>query len=295
MDAGPPALNILGHLLINTLYRASARTTDTMTTTRICFVRHGETDWNIALRMQGHRDLPLNAHGLAQAAALGPRFAGQKVAALYSSDLLRARQTAQPIAAALGRPVVPRAALRERHFGRCEGLTLAEISERYADDAQAITSHDPDYASPGGEGSDSPTGERTNPPTGESTNPPSGERTNPPSGERTNSPSGERTNPPSGESRRQHEKRVLDEVARLLAAHPGQTIVVVTHGGVLDVIYRRARGLLLSAPRDYPIPNGGINWLLIAGEQWLIECWGDTAHLDPATAPCCAESRSTDD
>ena len=63
--------------------------------TRICFVRHGETDWNIQLRMQGHVDIPLNATGLAQAQALGRHFSeGMRADALYSSDLWRARQTA---------------------------------------------------------------------------------------------------------------------------------------------------------------------------------------------------------
>ena len=72
--------------------------------TRICFVRHGETDWNVELRMQGHVDIPLNAKGLAQADALGRSFAeGMRADALYSSDLLRARQTAQPLADALAR------------------------------------------------------------------------------------------------------------------------------------------------------------------------------------------------
>lgn len=205
-------------------------------TTRICFVRHGETDWNIEQRMQGHRDLPLNATGLAQAAAVGRYFVGRQANALYSSDLLRARQTAQPIAQALNLPLTPQEALRERHFGRCEGLTVDEVAARYADDARAIATRDPDYCAPQG-----------------------------------------------GESRRQHAARVLGCVARLLDNHRGQTIVVVTHGGVLDVIYRRAQGLPADSPRDYAIPNAGINWLAIAGEQWLIECWGETAHLAAAS------------
>lgn len=200
--------------------------------TRICFVRHGETDWNIELRMQGQTDLPLNATGEAQAFALGRHFSGLSAAALYSSDLLRARQTAQPIAEALRLPILLLSALRERHFGRCEGSTLEEVAARHAEDARAIESRDPDYAAPGG-----------------------------------------------GESRRQHQIRVLDCIDRLRLDHCGQTIIVMTHGGVLDVIYRRAFGLPPEAPRDYPIPNAAINWVAIRGEQWRIERWGDTAHL----------------
>jgi broad specificity phosphatase PhoE len=68
-------------------------------------------------------------------------------------------------------------------------------------------------------------------------------------------------------------------VAALVERHGGQTIVVVTHGGVLDVVYRRVHGLPPQAPRDYPIPNAGINWLSIAGEAWSIDSWGEVAHL----------------
>ena len=118
--------------------------------TRICFVRHGETDWNLEQRMQGHRDLPLNALGEGQAKAVGRYFSGRDLAAIYSSDLQRALQTAAPIAQALNLPVIPLPALRERCLGRCEGLTFSEIFVCYEDDARAMVSRDPDYVTPGG-------------------------------------------------------------------------------------------------------------------------------------------------
>ena len=202
--------------------------------TRICFVRHGETDWNIEQRMQGHIDLALNAKGEVQAVATGRCFSVMQASALYSSDLLRARQTAEPIAQALHLPIVLLPSLRERNFGRCEGMTFAEIAARNEEDARAIVSRDPDYAAPGG-----------------------------------------------GESRRQHEVRILECVDGLVSDHPGKSIVVVTHGGVLDVIYRRVHGLSPEAPRDHQIPNAGINWVAIADGHWEIERWAETAHLDP--------------
>lgn len=116
--------------------------------TRICFVRHGETDWNKTQRMQGHIDLALNANGEAQAVAAGRYFAGLQAAALYSSDLQRARQTAQAIADALHLPMILLPALRERHFGRCEGMTFDEIAATNIEDARAIERRDPDYATP---------------------------------------------------------------------------------------------------------------------------------------------------
>ena len=73
------------------------------------FIRHGETDWNLARRLQGWQDIPLNDTGLAQAARLAQRLRDDVVdtpfAALYSSDLRRARATAQAVAAAVGLPV----------------------------------------------------------------------------------------------------------------------------------------------------------------------------------------------
>ena len=202
--------------------------------TRICFVRHGETDWNVAQRMQGHIDRPLNDLGEAQAQAVGRYFAGRELAAIYSSDLQRALQTAAPIAQALNLPVIPLQALRERCFGRCEGLTFSEIAVRYEDDARAMVSRDPDYVTPGG-----------------------------------------------GESRRAHEQRVVVCIEDLLRRHPGEVLAVVTHGQVLDVIYRRAYGLPLGARREHPIPNGGVNWVLFDKDRWVVELWGGVAHLDP--------------
>ena len=199
---------------------------------RIYFIRHGETDWNVELRMQGHVDRPLNANGRVQAELLGRRFRPERVAAIYSSDLLRARQTAEPLARALGLGVRHEPALRERNFGRCEGMTIGEIAQAFAAEAEALGSGDPEHV------------------------------------------------PLGGESRRQHQERVLACVEALVRVHAKQEIVVVTHGGVLDVVCRRARLLPLTAPRDYPIPNTGVNRIAIEGGEWAIESWADTTHLD---------------
>lgn len=94
-------------------------------------IRHGQTDWNTTGRWQGSQDLPLNEVGLAQADLLRERFATVPVDAVYSSDLLRAKDTAGIIAAAHGLPVFVRPELREMHFGELEGLTRPEGQERY--------------------------------------------------------------------------------------------------------------------------------------------------------------------
>jgi 2,3-bisphosphoglycerate-dependent phosphoglycerate mutase len=85
--------------------------------------------------------------------------------------------------------------------------------------------------------------------------------------------------PANGESLVQFNERVskaLNELARL---HPGKTVVIFTHGGVLDIVYRLAQGLSLDLPRTWPIANAAINFLLVEQKRFLIKAWGDLDHL----------------
>jgi probable phosphoglycerate mutase len=82
-----------------------------------------------------------------------------------------------------------------------------------------------------------------------------------------------------GESTQQFHARVMAAVQGLVLAHPQQTLVVVTHGGVLDMIYRTARALPLSGPRQSEIPNAGLNRVRIEGDAIEILAWADTQHL----------------
>jgi probable phosphoglycerate mutase len=102
-----------------------------MESTRILLVRHGETDWNAAGRIQGHSDTPLNAAGRLQARRAAQRLAREPIRALYSSDLARAFETATIIGVPLGLTVVASPQLRERRYGAWEGLTSPEIQARY--------------------------------------------------------------------------------------------------------------------------------------------------------------------
>jgi broad specificity phosphatase PhoE len=98
--------------------------------TTLLLVRHGETDWNRDGRWQGGSDTHLNELGREQARALAKQLDGD-IAAVYSSDLARARETAEIVAAKLGLEVRLDARLRERGFGAWEGLNRAEIEERF--------------------------------------------------------------------------------------------------------------------------------------------------------------------
>ena len=97
--------------------------------TRLYLVRHGITTWNSAGRMQGHTDVPLSEEGVRQADLLAKRFAVEKIDAVYSSDLSRARKTAEAIAAAHRLSVIATPHLREYGLGAWEGKTEAEIIE----------------------------------------------------------------------------------------------------------------------------------------------------------------------
>lgn len=98
---------------------------------RILLARHGETALNVARRLQGHMDVSLNDVGRDQARALAARLAGAGLTAIWTSDLARARETGEIIAAELGlaAPTIDRE-LRERHYGVFEGLTREECMVR---------------------------------------------------------------------------------------------------------------------------------------------------------------------
>ena len=113
--------------------------------TRFCLVRHGETDWNGERRIQGQIDIDLNARGEAQARAVAEGLAGQHFAAVYSSDLLRAWNTAQISVAGRQIAVLPAPTLRERHFGVLQGVTSLEASERHPDVHRHHQARTPDY------------------------------------------------------------------------------------------------------------------------------------------------------
>ena len=123
----------------------------TFAKTRVVLVRHGQTEWNDGARFQGHMDSALTRAGVLQAESLGRRLAGEKIAALYSSDLGRARHTAELIAAGTKLSIVQDARLRERGLGVFAGLTRADIAVQYPEETRRYFSRDPEYAMPKGE------------------------------------------------------------------------------------------------------------------------------------------------
>jgi probable phosphoglycerate mutase len=167
--------------------------------TTILLARHGETDWNSERRWQGHEDRPLNEVGRAQARELADSLADHAIDVVYSSDLVRARETAQIVADRVGLAVEVDAGLREVDVGDWSGRVQSEI-----------------------EGAD-------------------------PEGFRRWREGGKGWN--GGESYEEMGARVVAAVLRLAARHPGETLLLVTHGGSIRACRATAAGLDYAASR----------------------------------------------
>ena len=113
-------------------------------------LRHGQTPMSVQKRYAGRSDVPLTDAGVAQAAAAAKRLASAGIAAIVASPLQRTVQTAEQVAAVTGLPVVTENGFRETDFGAWEGLTFAEVRERWPSEMTAWLA-DPEIAPPGGE------------------------------------------------------------------------------------------------------------------------------------------------
>jgi len=169
--------------------------------TFISLVRHGQTDWNLAKRIQGSSDIPLNDTGRAQADATGRALAGGRFDAIYASPLSRALDTARIIAGhvGLGEPETIEA-VAERQYGEAEGLTGEQILARWPDGAPV----------------------------------------------------------PGRESREQVVARALPALRELGDQHPGENVIVVSHGGVISSLVRHVTDHALPGPGEL-IPNGSVH------------------------------------
>jgi probable phosphoglycerate mutase len=113
--------------------------------TRVCLIRHGETDWNVEKRIQGHTDIPLNETGQAQALAMAFNAAHQRFHAIYSSDLVRTLETAKGLAQREDMEVILLPQLRERHYGLFQGITAEQGARLYPAAYAHYLARDLDY------------------------------------------------------------------------------------------------------------------------------------------------------
>jgi broad specificity phosphatase PhoE len=122
-----------------------------MLSTHVVIIRHGQSQGNAEGRFGGHTDTPLSPHGRRQAEATARALALEKFAAIYSSDLPRAIETATPLARLTRAPLETTEALRERSVGVMEGLTFEEAAEQHAEQYQALLRRDFEHVLLGGE------------------------------------------------------------------------------------------------------------------------------------------------
>jgi probable phosphoglycerate mutase len=122
-----------------------------MNATRIIAIRHGETEWNVDTRIQGQIDIGLNQNGFWQAKQVGQALADEGFAAIYTSDLSRAHETARALARHHDLIPIPHSSLRERHFGMFESKTWSEIEQLWPDEALNWRRRLPDWSPDGGE------------------------------------------------------------------------------------------------------------------------------------------------
>ncbi len=124
-------------------------------TLRLFVFRHGETDWNMQKKFQGHTDIPLNANGMSQALQLAEKIKKLDLKSVLCSDLARAIKTAEIALAGKKLPFHIHADLRETHLGDAEGLTHDEIHQKFGEDIigkwKSIAPEDVHYKFPNGE------------------------------------------------------------------------------------------------------------------------------------------------
>ena len=122
---------------------------------KIYMIRHGQTDWNLAGKIQGKTDVPLNEEGRAQARFLAEAMKSRPAAKVFTSPLKRARETAQAVAEALEAPLLLVPEFEEVDFGLWEGLTWQQIGERYPKEYAGWRREPVEHPPVGGEGRES--------------------------------------------------------------------------------------------------------------------------------------------
>lgn len=210
----------------------------------LLLVRHGQTEWNRAGRVQGHTDSALTDLGRAQARALADGLEagwlpGKRPSAVYASDLGRAQATARPLAERLGLEIRPAPELREMNFGSLEGLSWDEVEARHPQVSLRLWGDDADPS----------------------------------------------VRAPDGECRLEMCERSSAALERIAAAHLGETIVAVSHGGVIGFFLRHVLGIAMEPRPTYRVHNGSVAGFRYKKGRFTLWTWGVvpplTSHADP--------------
>ena len=208
--------------------------------TELVLIRHGETAWNAERRLQGYLDIALNPIGVQQAHLLAAALQYAPPDVIVSSDLQRARATAAPLAQVAAIQMIIDSSLRERCFGAFEGLRYDEINHHFPVAHSAWQAREIDARFP---------------------------------------PRVDTDVIYPAETLREFSLRAVEAVLVHLRRHRGKKIAIVTHGGVLDCVYRFSTGMPLEKKRDFDIANASVNRFLWEHDKLTLLQWGDVSHL----------------
>ncbi len=198
----------------------------------LLLIRHGETDWNNERRIQGHTDTPLNERGIEQAERLAAKLdSGERINALYSSPLARARLTAEIIAKRSGLPLTLDDRLMEKHLGDLEGMSFEEIEIKYPEVARHWRESKEHFLLPG------------------------------------------------EESAQELQARVKSFLTEISSRHNGARVVVVTHGGTINMLISTLMDLDINRRWPFWFDNASLSWMDLTGPFPRLRLLNDTCHL----------------
>lgn len=199
----------------------------------IYIIRHGETNWNVEGKIQGQTNSSLTQKGIDQARLTAEKLKTVSFTSLYSSDLERARNTAEFLAAYHPQlQIIVDIRLRERKFGYLEGIGHEEFKTNYSDIYEKFRSNDPAYRIP------------------------------------------------EGESKNDLAKRATAFFNDLVKKHTNDdTILVVTHGGIINMFMRYILGIPYGSERKFSLRNAAVNIVQYKDNDWRLITLGDISHI----------------
>ncbi|MBX2810713.1 MAG: histidine phosphatase family protein [Myxococcales bacterium] len=204
--------------------------------TTLLLVRHGQTEWNAAGRIQGQTNSDLTSKGRAEAEAAATWLSASvppvnlwqhRPTAIYASDMDRTVQTAAPLAKALDITPILDPDLREMHFGELEGLSWIEAESKFPDLTEKL------WGKPSPE-----------------------------------------TQTPGGESRAEMHRRSAAAIARIATQHPKETIAIISHGGVIGHFLRHALSIPFTILPPFSTANGSIAVVIFSHGQFWVQAFG---------------------
>jgi len=198
---------------------------------RLLLVRHGETEYNSTYRIMGASDIDLSEKGFLQAEKLGERLAGEKIDAVYSSDLCRAVSTTQAAVNSRNLKINVSSALREMNYGMAEGMTYDELKKAYPGIAEYVRNFNTNLKFPG------------------------------------------------GESFLEFVSRSTGFMDAISEYKEDQTVLIVTHGGVIKVLVCHLLGIDQVHWQQIRIDNASLSIISTYENRVILSLLNDTSHL----------------